>query len=125
MHQFSDLLRYQLYESNTNILLEKELDYISKYIKIEETRKGADIRLDYDIKSENPTLKIAPLILLPFIENAFKHCSNHIDSTANTITIKIEEVGREVSLHVKNSYDNITYQNRVGGIGLSNVQKRL
>ena len=94
--QFSGLLRYQLYESNTHILLEKELDYVLKYIKIEETRRGSDIRLDYEIQSQSPKLKIAPLLLIPFIENAFKHCSNHIDSNANNITIKIEEVEKKL-----------------------------
>ncbi len=123
--QFSGLLRYQLYESNTHILLEKELDYVLKYIKIEETRKGSDIQLDYDIISENSTLKIAPLLLIPFIENAFKHCSNHIDNSANTIKIKIEEVDGKLNLNVVNSYDNLIYKNSVGGIGLNNVQKRL
>lgn len=123
--QFSGLLRYQLYESGTHILLEKELDYVLKYIKIEETRKGSDLRLDYDINSENPTLKIAPLLLIPFIENAFKHCSNHIDGSANTIKIKIEEAGRNLNLNVTNSYDQLTNENRAGGIGLTNVQKRL
>lgn len=123
--QFSGLLRYQLYESNAHILLEKELDYVLKYIKIEETRRGSDIQLDYDIKSENPTLKIAPLLLIPFIENAFKHCSNHIDDSKNTIKIKIKEEEGKLYLNVVNSYDESTYKNRVGGIGLNNVQKRL
>ncbi|WP_074410397.1 MULTISPECIES: sensor histidine kinase [Aquimarina] len=124
--QFSGLLRYQLYESNTHILLEKELDYVLKYIKIEETRRSPDIHLDYEIKSENSQLKIAPLLLIPFIENAFKHGGNHIDSTLNTITIKIEEIERKLSLNVVNSYDESSaHTNRVGGIGLTNVQKRL
>jgi two-component system LytT family sensor kinase len=123
--QFSGLLRYQLYESNTHILLDKELDYVLKYIKIEETRRGSDIRLNYDIQSQSPKLKIAPLLLIPFIENAFKHFSNHIDSNANTIKIKIEEAERKLHLIVVNSYDEATYENRVGGIGLVNVKKRL
>lgn len=123
--QFSGLLRYQLYESNTHILLEKELDYVLKYIKIEETRRGSDIQLDYDIKSENPTMKIAPLLLIPFIENAFKHCSNHLDSAMNTIKITINEVGGELHLNVINSYDKLINKNTTGGLGLTNVQKRL
>ncbi len=123
--QFSDLLRYQLYESNTNILLEKELDYVFKYIKIEETRKGEDLQLSYDIKLENPKLKIAPLLLIPFVENAFKHCSNHLNSSINTIQIEIEEVGGNLNLKIVNSYDNLVSKNMAGGIGLNNVQKRL
>lgn len=123
--QFSGLLRYQLYESGTHISLEKELDYVLKYIKIEETRRGSDIRLDYDVKSENSTLKIVPLLLIPFIENAFKHCSNHMDSSTNTIRIKIEETGGKLHLNVTNSYDQLSNENVAGGIGLTNVQKRL
>ncbi len=123
--QFSGLLRYQLYESNTHILLEKELDYVLKYIKIEETRRGSDIKLDYDLKLENPALQIAPLLLIPFIENAFKHCSNHEDNSANTIKITIKETGGKLTLKVTNSYDQLINKNTVGGIGLTNVQKRL
>lgn len=123
--QFSGLLRYQLYETSSHILLEKELDYVLKYIKIEETRRGSDILLNYDIKSENPTMKIAPLLLIPFIENAFKYCSNHMNSTRNTIKIKIEEAGGKLTLNVMNSYDQLINKNIVGGIGLTNVQKRL
>ncbi|WP_420571338.1 sensor histidine kinase [Kordia sp.] len=125
LHQFSELLRYQLYESNTHILLAKELDYIIKFIKIEETNRGSDIRLDYDIKVENPSLKIAPLLLIPFIENAFKHCSNHLDANANTIKIKVEEIAEKLTLKVINSYDVSTDENANNGIGLSNVKKRL
>ncbi len=123
--QFSGLLRYQLYESSTHILLEKELDYVSKYIKIEETRRGSDIRLDYNIQSQSPKLKIAPLLLIPFIENSFKHCSNYLDSNANTIKIIIKEEGGKVHLNVTNSYDQSINESIVGGIGLFNVKKRL
>lgn len=123
--QFSGLLRYQLYETSTHIRLEKELDYVLKYIKIEETRRGSDIRLDYNIQSNSPQLKIAPLLLIPFIENSFKHCSNYLDSNANTIKIKIMEVEGEIHLNVTNSYDKSTNEDIVGGIGLFNVKKRL
>ncbi len=125
LHQFSDLLRYQLYESNTHIVLEKELDTVLKYIKIEETRRGDDISLTYDINSAEPNLKIAPLLLIPFIENAFKHCSNHMDRTKNTIVIRIKAAGGKVYLDVVNSYDSSSQSNSGGGIGLQNVKKRL
>ncbi|MEW7280191.1 histidine kinase [Aquimarina sp. 2201CG1-2-11] len=123
--QFSGLLRYQLYESSTHISLEKELDYVLKYINIEETRKGSDIQLDYDIKLENPTMKIAPLLLIPFVENAFKHCSNYENSSKNTIEVIIDETGGELTLNIANSYDELINQKVAGGIGLVNVQKRL
>ncbi len=123
--QFSGLLRYQLYESETHISLEKELGYVSQYIKIEETRKGSDIQLQYDIKFENPDKKIAPLLLIPFIENAFKHCSHHTDDFMNIIHIKIIEIGGTLTLNVTNSFDASLSEGSVGGIGLSNVKRRL
>ncbi|WP_299436448.1 histidine kinase [uncultured Aquimarina sp.] len=123
--QFSELLRYQLYESGTTILLEKELDYVSQYIKIEETRRGSDIQLEYTIDFENSTRRIAPLLLIPFIENAFKHCSNHNDSVMNTIYIKIIEKGGTLTLHITNSFDNLISEKPIGGIGLNNVKRRM
>jgi len=123
--QFSGLLRYQLYESGAHIFLEKELDYVSQYIKIEETRRGSDIQLHYDIEFENPTKKIAPLLLIPFIENAFKHCSNHTEDYMNIISIKIIEKRGKLTLNVTNSFDNLNSKNLVGGIGLNNVERRL
>ncbi|NQX97316.1 MAG: histidine kinase [Flavobacteriales bacterium] len=123
--QFSGLLRYQLYESGTHNFLEKELDYMSQYIKIEETRRGSDIQLQYDIEFENPTKKIAPLLLIPFIENAFKHCSSHTDDYMNIISIKIIEIGGKLTLNITNSFDNLISENPVGGIGLNNVKRRL
>lgn len=122
--QFSGLLRYQLYESGHQILLDKELEYVSQYIKIEETRRGSDIQLDYDIEFENGGLKIAPLLLIPFIENAFKHCSNHTEDFLNRIHIDIKEVGGELSLQVINTFDN-SVESNTGGIGLNNVKRRL
>lgn len=123
--QFSELLRYQLYESNTKIKLEKELDFVLQYIKMEKTRKGADIQLTYDIEFENPTKKIVPLLLIPILENAFKYCSNHSNNSDNIINITITEIGGKLSLSCINTFDIITAKNAVGGIGLTNVKRRL
>ena len=123
--QFSELLRYQLYESGTQIMLEKELAFVLQYIKIEKTRKGSDIQLTYDIEFENGTKKIVPLLLIPIIENAFKYCSNHTNDADNIINIDIKEVGGKLSLNCMNTFDEITSKNPVGGIGLINVKRRL
>ncbi|UII75079.1 sensor histidine kinase [Flagellimonas sp. HMM57] len=123
--QFSELLRYQLYESGTEIILKKELDFVLQYIKMEKTRKGSDIQLAYIIEFENATKKIVPLLLIPIIENAFKHCSNHTNNNDNSIDINIKEVGGKLSLHCANTFDGATGKNAVGGIGLTNVKKRL
>lgn len=122
--QFSELLRYQLYESETYIELEKEFNYLSHYINIEKTRKGSDIQLHYDMELENPTKKIAPLLLIPFIENAFKHCSNQKE--VNKINLEIIETAGRITLHSTNSFDDLAPENQlVGGMGLINVKRRL
>ncbi len=123
--QFSELLRYQLYESGTQIILEKELAFVLQYIKMEKTRKGSDIQLTYDIEFENDTKKIVPLLLIPIIENAFKYCSNHTNDSDNIVNIDIKEVGGKLSLNCTNTFDEMTVENTVGGIGLTNVKRRL
>ena len=123
--QFSGLLRYQLYESNTTyISLEKELEYITQYVQIEEIRKGDDIDLNYTIDFNNSTQKVAPLLLIPFIENAFKHVSNHPDNSTNKIHIQIEEANNILSLKVENTFDSFNHK-KIGGVGLVNVKRRL
>jgi sensor histidine kinase YesM len=124
--QFSNLLRYQLYESSEAFInLEKELAYVTQYIRLESIRKGDDISLSYTIDYENASLKIAPLLLTPFIENAFKHVSHHHEAAKNSIVIDIKETQQKVQLSVKNTTDTALRTNAIGGVGLQNVQRRL
>ncbi|WP_430410977.1 sensor histidine kinase [Kordia sp.] len=124
--QFSDLLRYQLYESNEAFInLDKELEYVSQYIRLEAIRKGDDISLTYDINFESSSLKIAPLLLTPFVENAFKHNSHYDESEKNSIEIKIQEEEQKLTLYVNNSTDIVSQQQPFGGVGLANVKRRL
>lgn len=124
--QFSGLLRYQLYESSESLIrLEKELEYVAQFIHLEEIRKGEDIDLNYEIDFENPAQKIAPLLLTPFIENAFKHISHYDQSSKNNINIKIVESREVLVLKVKNSCDPKPAKQNFGGVGLTNVQRRL
>ncbi|MEM6684159.1 MAG: histidine kinase [Bacteroidota bacterium] len=124
--QFSNLLRYQLYESSEScIKLEKELEYVLQYLRLEAVRKGDDISLTYTIDYENAALTIAPLLLTPFIENAFKHISHYNEAEKNTIEIDIQESNQQLSLFVKNTTEQSVQQNKFGGVGLQNVQRRL
>ena len=66
---------------------------------------------------------MAPLLLIPFIENAFKHCNNH--NIKNKMHIVITEVGGKLTLHCSNTFENESYKNVSGGIGLNNVKRRL
>ncbi len=124
--QFSGLLRYQLYESNEAFIpLEKELDYVSQFIHLEEIRRGGDIELRYEIDFENTSQKIAPLLLTPFIENAFKHISHHNESSKNKIFIDISEQHDELVLEVENTHNVTSSRHNFGGVGLVNVKRRL
>lgn len=124
--QFSDLLRYQLYESSEQFIsLEKELTYLTQFIRMEEIRKGEDISLSYEIDYESSALTIAPLLLTPFVENAFKHISHHNKNTDNKISIHIKEEEEKLLLEVKNTVDHDHGKATVGGVGLVNVKRRL
>lgn len=129
--KFSDLLRYQLYECNEQqIPLNRELDYLENFIEL------AKLRLDYDnlkliLDIEPPPsgkLTIAPFLLMPFIENAFKHVSQRKDQL-NWIKMKLSFHEQLLHFDIANS---ISRQNVAsseilyhGGIGLKNVQRRL
>lgn len=132
--QFSDLLRYQLYECNENyISLEKEIDYLKNYIGIEKVRKEEDAVIRFeDHGIQNSTklkeLKIAPLLLSPIIENAFKYVSNHSISSMNFINVDIKlDKEENLILTSKNSFNEneLSFSKKEGGIGLSNVKRRL
>ncbi len=132
--RFSGLLRYQLYDCEVNyVSLEKELDYISNYINIEEIRKGEDAIFMFDVPhiDDNDmlsTYKIAPLLITPFLENAFKYLSHYSNRNKNFIKLdlQISESGI-LNMHLSNTYDNLykIKEESNGGIGLENVRRRL
>jgi two-component system LytT family sensor kinase len=92
VEKFSEMLRYQLYECTTDkIQIHKELLYIQNYVTIQTLRmeKDSDIRLIIDHEMEN--FLIAPLLILPIVENAFKHVSNFKDASKNKIYLTIKK----------------------------------
>lgn len=124
--KFSDLLRYQLYECNVDsILLSREIQFIENFILFEKLRYENRIAVVLDIPKDNTNgLKIAPLILQPFIENAFKHVPKSIQSES-FINISLRVLNKRLILKVENNYDESESKTLPGGIGLSNVKKRL
>jgi two-component system, LytTR family, sensor kinase len=127
--KFSDLLRYQLYECNEHqIPLSQEITYIRNFIELEKLRQEKNIFVELNIPSElHGDFYIAPFILMPFIENAFKHVSRGRQS--NTIDIKLHIDQGRVYFKVVNSTssENMVSEdmNKHKGIGLKNVQRRL
>ncbi|MBC3758173.1 histidine kinase [Hyunsoonleella sp. SJ7] len=132
--QFSGLLRYQLYDCGVNFIsVEKELNYINNYINIEEVRKGEDAVFTFNLPSvsddsELKNYKIAPLLITPFLENAFKYLSHHSKRNMNFIDLDLSISNKGVlNMKLVNSFDTMfkTQKDSKGGIGLENVKRRL
>lgn len=125
--KFSGLLRYQLYEcSSDSIALGKELDYLENYIALEKIRKGGDAVVEYAISAGTVPLKIAPLLLTPLVENAFKYLSNHSGAERNRLTIDLCVEKSLLELSVSNTCEpELRDASKPGGLGLQNVRQRL
>jgi len=126
MIKLSDLLRYSLYETKNDLVpVSKEIDYVKNYIELEKIRLESTLDLEFESAlDENEDAGIAPLILMVFIENAFKHARQVLNEP---IEIKIHmSLTKEkvLILKVKNNYFN-DGGNHAGGLGLTNVRKRL
>ena len=126
--QFSDLLRYQLYECNDGpIPLSRELAYLENFVELEKLRQNSTMHINLDIRpSLSSPVRIAPFVLMSFVENAFKHVSQYTDQP-NWITIESALKGPTLHFRVANSRSaEATCEIvPVGGVGLKNVQRRL
>ena len=125
--KLSTLMRYNLHDSNEAFIsIEKEIDYIEKYIALQKLRLNENNQLDVDIKldtSVTQNIKIAPLLLIPFIENAFKFGVS--PSKETEIVIKIHVINNSIELETSNTFYNNAVDRELKGIGLQNVKKRL
>ena len=125
MLQLSDLLRYSLYETNqTFVPLEKEINYIKNYIDLEKIRIGDKLELSVNINEANSShVKIAPIILIVFVENSFKHSRNILNEKIKiSFDLKVEDDW--IVFTAKNNF-SIQEKDENSGIGLENIKKRL
>jgi len=126
--KFADMLRYQLYECNTDVIpIEKEIGYLDNYIQLEKLRKGDLIRTHYQVSPSTGKFSIAPLLLIPFVENAFKYVSNCPEKD-NFVTVDLNFQDNIFELSVENTMDEdamMPKEKTWGGIGLENVKRRL
>lgn len=124
--KFSDLLRYQLYECSVNeIEIEKEALYIQNYVSLESLRKNDYLNIEFE-QHGLYDFKIAPLLLIPFVENAFKYASNH-EQQSNSVRIHITYNKHVLTLYTYNTKDKVLSRelNPKEGIGIKNVKRRL
>ncbi len=125
--RLSGLLDFILYECNAEYIpLEKEIKLIRDYIELERLRFGARLHLKFVHENPPDSTRIAPLLLLPFVENAFKHgASATNEPVAIQISLRLNE--RRLFFQVENSKPGkqTVRENGSKGIGLRNVEKRL
>ncbi|MET2985094.1 sensor histidine kinase [Aureibaculum conchae] len=127
--KLSELMRYLLYETKRKRQsLEKEIMCLQNYLELESIRHGTDLEVNMDISGDISGKKIAPILLLSFVENAFKHGANkNIGKVKIDIDFKIKEDFLYFTIVNPTPADS-NYQQRMdtsGGIGLKNVKKRL
>jgi len=123
--KLSQLLRYMIYETEEEyVSLEKELAYIQDYIDLQKIRWTDHVELSLDIDGSIIGKRIEPMLLIPFIENAFKHGIDY--SAPSWIRIKIDlSDPKQIVLRVANSNFAKISHDKNSGIGLQNVQKRI
>jgi two-component system, LytTR family, sensor kinase len=126
LSKFSDMLRYQLYECNGNtIAIEKEVQYLKNYVALQQLRKDENYAIRFHCADNLINFNIPPLLMLPFVENAFKHVS-HFTDRENTIDICLDKNDSVLKVSVINSTDHGSGKpSGNGGIGLKNVKRRL
>ncbi|MFY0592489.1 sensor histidine kinase [Roseivirga sp.] len=124
--KLSELMRYMIYESDMSFVpLSKEIQHLKSFIDLQELRFKQKGIVNLEVTGDVKQREIAPLLLLPFIENAFKHGYDLNKEGAIKATLHI---GDEIAYEVENlipSTDTLLQKDVVGGIGLENVRRRL
>ncbi|TDE47954.1 sensor histidine kinase, partial [Flavobacterium sp. GT3P67] len=123
--KLSDILRFMLYETKTDtILLKKEIEYIEKYIELQKIRTANSNYVSFKINGIQDDRTIAPMIFIPFIENAFKHSTNKkID---NAISVEVFINKENIIFVCENKFDTTRkFKKESNGLGNNLIQKRL
>jgi len=125
--KLSELISYMLYECNVpKVLLDNELNFIKNYIEIERIRHSDDFDIKAMTNGETANIYIAPMLLIPFLENSFKHGVNEsIDNSWIDFDLTIE--GNMLLMRIENSIATTEHSSDINhqGIGLKNVKRRL
>tara|TARA_R110000868_G_scaffold306734_4_gene568158 strand:- start:27635 stop:28417 length:783 start_codon:yes stop_codon:yes gene_type:complete len=123
--RLSNIMRYMIYEAKKNLVsIKKEIQYMEDYIELECIRLNNPLDITFNTNGNNENTQIAPLILLTFLENAFKHGVN--DSAPNCwISVDLFLDGENLIYSVGNSIIDTRSNTEKSGFGLKNVKKRL
>ncbi|MEY4904365.1 MAG: hypothetical protein RLZZ292_2180 [Bacteroidota bacterium] len=125
LNKLSDIMRFMLYETKTTqIPLQKESAYLEKYIELQKIRTSNPNFVHYSIEGNIQNVQIAPMIFIPFVENAFKYAEGIKANNAIEISIKVEK--NELLFHCKNHYLSVPFvKKEFGGLGNELIIRRL
>jgi sensor histidine kinase YesM len=124
--KLSSLLRYMLYETDEEkVLLEKEIEYLQSYIDLQLQRFGSKVKVNVCMTDYDKSYFIEPMLLIPFVENAFKHGTGLIQNAEINIELKADN--NLLRFMVTNQFDSSMQEikDKTSGIGLQNVKRRL
>lgn len=124
--KLSSLLRYMLYETDEDkVLLEKEIEYLNSYIELQSQRFGKNVDINATFEPVTDGFIIEPMLLIPFVENAFKHGTGLVPNAQISISLQLRK--NELHFCVRNRYNETAAweKDKTSGIGLTNVKRRL
>ena len=134
LHKFSEMLRFQLYEvKDEKIPIEQEVNYLKDYIDLQKLRISENCQVMLNVAPGVKSFLIEPLLLIPFVENSFKHLSHFSNGRVNEIKIDLSRQNGEMNFYISNTTEEKEgnspsiklWQAKEGGIGLFNVKRRL
>lgn len=124
--RLSQLMRYFLYEAGgQSVLLEKEWQALLDYISLQQLRAGQSLQVTAEVKGQIDRQELAPLLLIAFLENAFKHGGRNKED--NYIHVYLDATAGQLHYRILNTIgiDNEVEKKQPGGLGMENVKRRL
>ena len=122
--KLSDLMRYSIYESeNETVTLKEEVDYLKNYIELHKMRYHKNIVVSFNCDIDE-NKRVAPLLFIILLENAFKHGVENLRENAN-VTINLTSSETDIAFMIENNFDSSENLNNKPGIGLKNLKRRL
>jgi sensor histidine kinase YesM len=123
--KLSQLLRYMLYETHERVPLQKEVEYLQSYIDLQAQRFGKSVVIHSSFQVGDGSQSIEPMLLIPYVENAFKHGVSMIQDPSIEIILKVET--NQLDFRVRNKFrpEGEEIKDEASGIGMANVERRL
>lgn len=123
--KLSEMMRYMLYECRAErVPLTSEVHYLHNFIELQQLKTPDLQNIQLDIRGELSGAYIPPLLFVPLVENAFKH-GNPADIHAGWVNASLDVTGNQITFSISNSLNPDARKDKVGGIGLENIRKRL